>query len=49
MTAEQHAAMAARARTHVTTNFTLARLQSETLGVYDALLGTTMAQAFARV
>ena len=43
---EQHAALAARARKHVVENFTLVRLQSETLAVYDRLLGTHMADAF---
>ena len=50
LTPAQHAAMAARARLNATTNFTLTRLQLETLAVYDALLGTDMAQRFgARV
>ncbi len=46
LTPEEHATMAARARSHATTAFTLARLQADTLGVYDALLGTTLRSAF---
>ncbi len=41
-----HAAMAARARINATTNFTLARLQRQTLTVYDNLLGTRLADQF---
>ncbi len=46
MSPEAHAAMAARARANATTNFTLQRLQSQTLAVYDTLLGTRLAAHF---
>ena len=41
-----YAALAGRARAHAVANFTLRRLQSDTLAVYDALLGTALAAAF---
>ena len=43
---EARAAMGQRARAHVTSKFTLARLQTETLGVYDRLLGSDLRIAF---
>jgi glycosyltransferase involved in cell wall biosynthesis len=46
LTPAEHGAMAARARAHVTTKFTLARLQADTLAVYDSLLGTHLRSAF---
>ena len=46
LTSNAHAALAARAQIHAATNFTLARLQSQTLAVYDQLLGTNLAAAF---
>lgn len=46
LTPEQHAALSARARAHVAANFTLQRLQRETLAVYDSLLATHLAQRF---
>ena len=48
MSAEAYAAMAERARHNATTNFTLARLQSQTLAVYDSLLDTHLAADFER-
>ena len=45
----EHTAMATRARINAVTHFTLARLQSDTLAVYDALLGTQMADRFRAV
>lgn len=41
-----HAALAGRARAHAA-NFTLRRLQAQTLAVYDGLLGTQLAAAFS--
>ena len=35
-----------RARAHVAANFTLARMQEQTLAVYDELLGTDLAARF---
>lgn len=46
MSPEQHAAMAMRARRHVTTSFTTRRMQLATLKVYDDLLGTGLEQRF---
>ena len=43
---EMHTALASRARANATTHFTLARLQRQTLGVYDSLLGTCLAEQF---
>jgi glycosyltransferase involved in cell wall biosynthesis len=42
-----YAALAARAHQNATTHFTLAKLQSQTLAVYDSLLGSRMAEAFS--
>ncbi len=41
-----HTALAQRARLNTTKNFTLARLQSQTVAVYDSLLGTHLADHF---
>lgn len=49
LTEQQHAVIAARARRHAIANFTLVRLQSDTLAVYDALLGTNLQSQFATV
>ena len=46
--ADAHATLAARARAHVAANFTLQSLQSQTLAVYDGLLGTDLSGAFER-
>jgi glycosyltransferase involved in cell wall biosynthesis len=46
MPVDQHSAMARRARAHVTTHFTLQRLQVQTLRVYDELLGTRLTKIF---
>ncbi len=48
VTADQRAAIGARARAHVTANFALKRMQELTLGVYDELLGTDLAERFRR-
>ena len=42
---EEKAALAARARSHVATNFSLKALKYQTLAVYDELLGTSLADA----
>jgi hypothetical protein len=47
MSAEQHDAIAERARAHAITHFTLQRLQMQTLSVYDELLGTRLADVFS--
>lgn len=47
LTPEQHLALSTRARAHVSQNYTLDRLQRETLAVYDSLLGTRLAEHFA--
>jgi glycosyltransferase involved in cell wall biosynthesis len=47
LTHADYAALAARARHNATTHFTLAKLQSQTLAVYDGLLGSRLADAFA--
>ncbi len=47
LTPAQHATLSLRARAHVSSEFTLDRLQRETLAVYDSLLGTSLAQRFA--
>jgi glycosyltransferase involved in cell wall biosynthesis len=41
---EARAAIGARARAHIGTRFTLAAMRQATLGVYDELLGTDLAQ-----
>ncbi len=46
MPPEMHASWSRRARENAATNFTLARLQSRTLAVYDRLLDSNMSQAF---
>jgi glycosyltransferase involved in cell wall biosynthesis len=42
----ERSALRARARAHVADGFSVARMQSSTLCVYDKLLGTTLASAF---
>jgi glycosyltransferase involved in cell wall biosynthesis len=42
---DARAAMGARARTHVTTKFSLAAMKEQTLRVYDELLGTSLANS----
>jgi glycosyltransferase involved in cell wall biosynthesis len=44
--ASERARIGARARAHVAQNFTLARMQEQTLAVYDELLGTDLAERF---
>ena len=44
MTADEHARMGARARTHVLNAFSLKQMKQQTLQVYDALLGTHLAE-----
>ena len=44
MTADEHARMGARARTHVLEAFSLKQMKQQTLQVYDALLGTHLAE-----
>jgi glycosyltransferase involved in cell wall biosynthesis len=44
----QRAEIGARARAHVAAHFALSRMQAETLGVYDELLGTDLAERFER-
>ncbi len=44
---EQRAAIGARASTRATAEFALSQMQMKTLAVYDELLGTHLAQAFA--
>ena len=44
----ERAAIGARARDHVAANFTLEQMQRSTLGVYDELLGTDLAECFTR-
>ena len=44
MTADEHARMGARARTHVLDAFSLKQMKQQTLQVYDALLGTRLAE-----
>lgn len=46
LTPELHAALSVRARAHVARDFTLERLQRETLAVYDDLLGTALSDRF---
>ena len=47
LTGADRAAIGARARANVTSRFTLAAMQENTLAVYDSLPGTTLAQAFS--
>ena len=42
--ADEHARMGARARTHVLNAFSLKQMKQQTLQVYDALLGTHLAE-----
>jgi glycosyltransferase involved in cell wall biosynthesis len=44
MTADEHTRMGARARTHVLNAFSLKQMKQQTLQVYDALLGTHLAE-----
>ncbi len=44
MTPDEHARMGARARTHVLNAFSLKQMKQQTLQVYDALLGTHLAE-----
>ena len=44
MTPDEHARMGARARTHVLDAFSLKQMKQQTLQVYDALLGTRLAE-----
>jgi glycosyltransferase involved in cell wall biosynthesis len=44
MTPDEHARMGARARTHVLDAFSLKQMKQQTLQVYDALLGTCLAE-----
>ena len=44
----QRAEIGARARAHVAARFALSRMQSETLAVYDELLGSDLAERFER-
>ena len=46
---EQRARMGARARAHVLASFSLTAMKQKTLEVYDALLGTNLAQSGARI
>jgi glycosyltransferase involved in cell wall biosynthesis len=47
LTAEQRGEIGARARAHVLDRFSLFAMRQRTLAVYDELLGTRLAQAFA--
>lgn len=47
LSVSQRAALGARARAHVIGSFTVAKMQRETLAVYDELLGTNLARQFA--
>ncbi len=46
LTPEARQAMGRRGRAHVENRFTLAKLQHDTLAVYDRLLGTNLAPRF---
>jgi glycosyltransferase involved in cell wall biosynthesis len=47
MTQEDRAAMGARARKRASSQFSVARMQRQTLAVYDRLLRSTLAAQFA--